>query len=483
MTDLHYLSAHELLEAYRTRALSPVEVLDAVEDRADAVEPTVNALSHRLQEQARSAAVEAEARYAGRGGGDPRPLEGIPVAAKEEQPVAGLPLRLGSLLTDDTPSPITHPVVERVLAAGGIVHAQTTTPEYSCAAFTQSALWGVTRNPWNLGYGPGGSSGGSGAALAAGTTILATGSDIGGSIRLPASLCGVVGFKPPYARVPGVPPFNLDTYCHDGPMARTVADTALLQNLIAGAHPMDPVSLPAPQPVVPDATKARGLKVAFAATIGDFPIDPDVAANTRALADSLRDAGIKVEEVAISIPHETVFTAALIHYGAIFGPMITELGDDDRLSRYARRFADRAGQALTAHGFFKGLCLEADVQQALADVFADYDAIICPTLGSTGFLAGDDHVDHGVTVDGTYLDFYLGAALTPVFNVASRHPVLNIPTGRAANGVPTGAQIVGRAYDDATPFHIGAAAEEVHRWWADPTWRPDLAQGPTGNQV
>ena len=113
-------------------------------------------------------------------------------------------------------------------------------PEFSCAPFTHSALWGVTRNPWDPELSPGGSSGGSGAALAAGETLLATGSDIGGSIRIPASLCGVVGFKPPFGRVPGMPPFNSDTYCADGPMGRSVADVALLQNVLAGPHPARP---------------------------------------------------------------------------------------------------------------------------------------------------------------------------------------------------------------------------------------------------
>src|SRR5690606_9447207 len=118
---------------------------------------------------------------------------------------------------------VTHPVVERVVAAGGLIHARTTAPEFSCAGFTHSALWGVTRNPWNLDYSPGGSSGGSAASLAAGSALLATGSDISGSVRIPAAACGVVGYKPPYGRVPGLPPENLDYYHQNGPLARTVS--------------------------------------------------------------------------------------------------------------------------------------------------------------------------------------------------------------------------------------------------------------------
>jgi Asp-tRNA(Asn)/Glu-tRNA(Gln) amidotransferase A subunit family amidase len=146
------------------------------------------------------------------------------VAVKEEAEIAGQRNTLGSLPLRDAVAEETAAFVQRILDAGGIVHARTTTPEFSCAPVTWSRLWGVTRNPWHTGYSPGGSSGGSAAALAAGTATLATGSDIGGSIRIPVSFCGVVGYKPPYDRVPEMAIFNLDHYCHEGPLARTVTD-------------------------------------------------------------------------------------------------------------------------------------------------------------------------------------------------------------------------------------------------------------------
>jgi amidase len=224
MTDLHYLSATEALARFRARELSPVELLEAVIARAQEVEPVVNALCHTFYDEARDQAREAERRYAR---GEARPLEGLPVAIKEEEAVEGQPWTQGSLLYKDLVADYSSAFARRHLEAGAIVHARTTAPEFSCAGYTQSKLWGVTRNPWNPRYGVGGSSGGSGAALAAGTTTLASGSDIGGSIRIPASFNGVVGFKPPYGRVPCDPPFNLDTYCHCGPLARTVVERAL----------------------------------------------------------------------------------------------------------------------------------------------------------------------------------------------------------------------------------------------------------------
>ncbi|MGW6461803.1 amidase, partial [Streptomyces sp. NPDC055078] len=259
MNDIAYLPATTALRLFGSGELSPVELMTAVIERAGQAEPVVNAFAEHTFDEALRGAHTAQERYAR---GDARPLEGLPVAIKEEQPIAGRTLREGSMLlrdNRDNTADVTHPIVERITAAGGIVHARTTTPEFCAAGFTHTELWGVTRTPWNPEFSSGGSSGGSGAALAAGTAALATGSDIGGSIRIPASFNGIVGFKPPYGRVPGLPPYNLDHYCHDGPMARTVGDCALLQNVIAGRHPVDAVSVPAPAPLPTEFEGAAGV--------------------------------------------------------------------------------------------------------------------------------------------------------------------------------------------------------------------------------
>ncbi|NUR90082.1 MAG: amidase [Nonomuraea sp.] len=440
--------------------------MTAVIDRAEAVEPHVNALSERFFEEALAQAKQAEDAYAR---GTAGPLEGLPVATKDEQPIAGKRASDGSLVFADEIAEVTHPVIERIQAAGGIVHARTTTPEFCCAAFTHSRLWGVTRNPWNLDYSPGGSSGGSGAALASGTAVLATGSDIGGSIRIPAANTGTVGYKPPYGRVPAMPPYNLDHYCHDGPMARTVADCALLQNVIAGPHPLDVVSL-RPAVRVPETLgDVRGMRVAFAPNLGDWEIDPEVAANTAAAAEALRAAGAVVEEVEVGLRRAEVMRAAFIHFGAIFGPMVARVPEQQLLTDYARAFvADTTGVG----DFLTGLELEAGVYARIGPLLEDYDALVCPTTGAPGLLAGESFVDSSVTVNGVTLDHYLEYALTPVFNIASRCPVLAVPSGRAASGMPTGVQLVGRSYDDATVFHLGAALER-HRPWTFEEALPD----------
>jgi aspartyl-tRNA(Asn)/glutamyl-tRNA(Gln) amidotransferase subunit A len=236
--------------------------MSAVIARAEAVEPVINAFAETRYDEAMEAARAAEARYAG-SGPPPRPLEGLPVAVKEEAPIAGQRNTLGSLPLRDVVADHTAAFAQRILDAGGIVHARTTTPEFSCAPVTWSKLWGVTRNPWQTAYSPGGSSGGSAAALAAGSATLATGSDIGGSIRIPSSFCGVTGFKPPYGRVPEVEIFNLDHYCHEGPLARTVADCALLENVIAGPHPHDVVSLRPKLEIPAELPPVAGRRLAF----------------------------------------------------------------------------------------------------------------------------------------------------------------------------------------------------------------------------
>ncbi len=208
MTDLHYVDASTALAHFRSRTLSPVELMQAVISRTEALNPFINAFTETLFAEALTAARSAEAMY--RQGGDVPVLLGVPVAAKEKHGIRGRTLSQGLVAHQDAITNASHPVIERIQQAGGIIHARTTTPEYSCATVTHSPLWGVTRNPWNTRYSPGGSSGGSAAAVAAGFSTLATASDIAGSTRLPASFTGIVGFKAPYGRIPGLAPLSAD---------------------------------------------------------------------------------------------------------------------------------------------------------------------------------------------------------------------------------------------------------------------------------
>ncbi len=298
------MSATEALRRFQDGSLSPVELMDAVIARADAVQPAINAFTYTHYDEARSLAREAEARY--RRGAPMGPLDGLPVAIKDESFIEGKPTSGGSLITKDTIGTFTSENNRRIMDAGGIVHARTATPEFSCAGYTWSRAWGVTRNPWNPEFSPGGSSGGAGASLAAGTSPIATGSDIGGSIRIPASKCGVVGYKPPYGRNPDDPPFNLDFYCHTGPMARTVGDAILLQNVMCGPSPTDIATL-RPKLVLPTTYRPiKGWKIAYSLDLGFYPLDPDVRKNTLAALDVFRSLGAVVEEVDLGWDQEAL---------------------------------------------------------------------------------------------------------------------------------------------------------------------------------
>jgi Asp-tRNA(Asn)/Glu-tRNA(Gln) amidotransferase A subunit family amidase len=464
--ELFEMSATEALQRFRDRSLSPVELLDAVIARAEVVEPTVNALVHERHEAARAEAQEAERRYGGQGPA-PRALEGIPLAVKEEEAVEGQPWTQGSLIYKDLVADHSSVFAQRILDSGAIVHARSTAPEFSCAFFTHSRLHGVTRNPWNPEFGVGGSSGGAGAALASGTTTLASGSDIGGSIRVPASFNGVVGFKPPYGRVPQETPFNLDTYCHCGPLARTVADTALFENVVAGPDPSDIVSLrPKLELPVGGYEGVDGLRIALSTDLGSWPLDPEVRANTLACGEALRAAGAIVDEVDLVVPREKVLRAAAIHFHLGFADWIAgeTAAHADIATAYAIDFGRKLAVDAEGGTMMEGLTLEAEVYAPVGRLLETYDALLCPTLATRGLVAGEDYVGTPITVGGVEFDDYFSTSLTPVFNVLSRCPVLNVPSGFADNGVPTGLQIVGRTYDDLTTFRIGAALEAVRPW-------------------
>lgn len=471
--DLCYLGAAEALAMFKAKTLSPVELMQATIRRAGAVQPAINAFTYTHFDEAMDLARKAEANYAR--GARTGAVEGLPVAVKDESFIAGKPTSGGSLIMKDTIAAHTSPVNERFLAAGGIVHARTATPEFSCAAYTWSRAWGVTRNPWNPDFTPGGSSGGSGAALAAGLAPLATGSDIGGSIRIPASACGVVGYKPPYGRNPGEPPFNLDFYCHEGPMARSVADVILLQNLMAGPHAQDiatvrpKLRLPAEYPPV------KGLKIACSLDLGLFEVDPDVRRNTLAAVDTLRSLGATVEEVDLAWPPD-VLSAGIAYLNHLFGAYVSKLLADHaaKMTSYARHFAEE-GAGSTAVDFMHSLEVAGQMYATLGPLLEKYSVLICPTNNLAAVLADHDQSKDEVRINGNLVNPSLGWVMTTPFNMMSRCPVLSVPSGRAANGVPTGIQIVGGTYRDADVFRVGIAYEAARgKWYGTAKERPAL---------
>ena len=469
-SELAYLTATDALAAMRSTALSPVEYLEALIERIEGLEPTLNAVADRRYDEARVEAKAAANRYAN---GTARALEGLPVAAKEEHPMVGRVWSQGSLVLADEIAPLDHPIIERIQNAGGIIHIRTTTPEFCCAPYCHSRHWGITRNPWNTEYSPGGSSGGSGAALAAGYAPLATGSDIGGSIRIPASLSGVIGFKPPWGRVPALPPYNLDQYCHDGPLARTVGDCALLEDVISGRHWRDSVALANPPQVVGAGSDVRGLRVALCIRLGDWPLDDGVEANTRAAAAALAAAGAIIEEVTLPWTVQQIWAASQAHFATIMaaGIAAVDAAHGDLLSDYTRAFA--AETNAPGLGFYEGLELEGQLWEPLGQIFERADAMLCPTMATAGYIAGHPYLGE-MEVGGAMVNHNILGAMTLPFNILSRCAVLSVPSGLAPNGVPTGVQVVSRPYDDVTAFRLAGALEASGAGFGSASWRPNL---------
>ncbi|WP_087012473.1 amidase [Leucobacter sp. 7(1)] len=459
------MSATALIPEFRAGTLSPVEVLESQIARDLAHGAVINAFTERLHDEAREHARAAELRYRRAEPGEPLPqLLGVTVATKEKHQIAGHRIELGLLGHSRVIAEHNHPVVDRLRNAGAIIHARTTTPEYSCATVTHSLLWGTTRNPWNLEFSPGGSSGGAGAALAAGFTTLATASDIAGSTRLPAAFTGTVGYKAPAGRIPGDGPLAADWYRGDGPMGRTVADVALLTNVLSGLHAGDAASIPGGPHIRTDSEATPRLRVALSVDLGGYAVDADVARHTRRIAELLAAAGHTVEEVNLQIRHDDVHRTAFTHFGNILGPAMQEpvsrAGD---VSAYTRRFLEDAATQARRNTLYDSIEGEHRIQQLLADVFTRFDLLICPTSAVAALDAAGDYLD-GVSVDGTHLEHYWQAHMTLPFNIANRLPVLAVPSGISRFGIPTGVQLIGSPFAEQLVFSVGLEIERAERW-------------------
>lgn len=458
--ELCYLSATEAIKKFKAQELSPVDLMRAIIARAEQVEPLINAFSYTYFEEALAQAKSAEIRYAN---GTARPLEGIPFAVKDESEVKGYPTSNGSLLMKDYIAENDTTCVRRALDAGAIMHARTTTPEFSVAVTTWSRLWGVTRNPWNLDMTPGGSTGGGGAALAAGTTTLINGTDIGGSIRVPAALNGLIGYKPPYGRNPEDPPWNLETYTHIGPLARTVRDCILLQNVMCGPSPDDIASLK-PKLVLPsEYASIEGMRIGYSADLGYQPVSAEVRTHLHTALDTFRALGAIVEPVELDWTFEALDATTNKLTYTLTGAGLREAYDAHKelLTPYARWFAEQTTR-VTQQDFIRAETLAGEMYSSLTrNVFANYDLLICPTTACAGVAADFDYSQDTIEIDGKQVDAKFGWVMTYPFNMLSRCPVLTIPAGRAANNVPIGLQLVAPTYEDETVFRAAMAYEKA----------------------
>jgi Asp-tRNA(Asn)/Glu-tRNA(Gln) amidotransferase A subunit family amidase len=461
--DLCYTPASELARRIRTREMSPVEIVANSLARIEEVNPALNCFCFTFPEEALAKAAEAE--KAVKRGDALGPLHGVPIAIKDFTPTRGKTTTMGSKVYADWVPEEDAQIVKDLTRAGAIMVGKTTTPEFAHAGFTHSPLWGVTRNPWDTARTPGGSSGGSGAAVASGCVPLAEGSDMGGSVRIPASCCGIVGLKPSLGRIPmTVLPTVFDNISHFGPLARTIDDAATFLAAAQGPFERDIMSLQTPLDIdLPVGGDVRGLRIALDMDLGYYAVDDEVAANVEACAAALREAGAVVEEVDLGWTRDMTDAWNVyweVYLAAFFEQHLDTRRDDLDPTIAAMFDAARKVDAIT----LKRLEFVRTRQWlSLCDVFDRYDALICPTnpIPAPPADARDGEL-YGETTAGKMRS----TAMTEVFNNVAQCPALSVPAGWTKGGLPTGLQIVGHRFDDLMTLRIGAAIERL-RPWAD----------------
>ncbi len=390
-----------------------------------------------------------------------QPLLGVPFAAKDMTPTAGVPTTLGSWTSGDDPAAETALVVRRLQQAGAILIGKTTTPEFANSGFTSSPRWGVTRNPHDLRRSPGGSSGGSGAAVAGGCVPFAEGTDMGGSVRIPASFCGVVGLKPSLGRIPmTILPSLFDDISHFGPLARGVDDAVAFMAAAAGPSDEDPFSWP----LAFDAAAARrrpelaGRHFAFSMDLGFYAVDDAVQAVILEAVKRLRDAGAVVEIVDLAWTRDVVDRWADlwgVFMAAYFG---------DRRAQFAARMdpavlalMDR-GDALGATEYKRIELLRSAMWRDMMRVLDGREALLCPTCAVPAPPVEETDNDYMSTLpDGRFR----GLDLTAPFNMIPTLPALSLPVGATADGLPVGLQMVGHRYGDEALLGLAGSVEAL----------------------
>ena len=459
LQELAYLSLREAADLVRQRSVSPVELTQAVLARTAALEPQINAYITPTFDEAMAAAREAERELAA--GQYRGPLHGIPVALKDNFWTRGVRTTAGAKLLADFVPAEDGTVVAKLRAAGAVLTGKCNMHELALGGTTTNVHYGATHNPWKLGYIPGGSSGGSAAAVAAGFCYAAMGSDTIGSIRAPAAYCGIVGLMGTYGRVSlrGIVPlaWSLD---HAGPMARTVEDTALVMNAVAGYDPDDQTSADVP---VPDFTTRlaeglRGVRLGVPRTWFFDPIEPELGAAVDTAIGVLRDLGATVEEVTVRSGAD-----APVVYPFIHRPEAASFQEEFMRTR-PQDYGDvrpgvELGEIILATDYLRAQRLRTAMRQEVQQVLSRVDALVLPTT-----RAAAHPINRPINeIGGRRLPASVSTANTMLFNLTGS-PALSVPCGFSPEGLPYGLQFVGRAWDEVTVLRIGAAYERATPW-------------------
>ncbi|MFA7504716.1 MAG: amidase family protein [Burkholderiaceae bacterium] len=454
--ELVRLSATEAVARLRRREITPLELVDAAAARIEAVDGRVNALPIRFIEQARDTARRFMARTPPQ---DPSAgwLAGLPLAAKDFNDVEGQRTTFGSPIFADAVAPTSDHTVATLEASGGIFMAKSNVPEFA-GSNTFNPVFGATRNPWNLAMTAGGSSGGAAAALASGTQWLAMGSDLGGSLRIPASYCGIVGMRPSVGRVPrgsGLPAF--DPLWTEGPMARNVADLALMLDALAVPHPHDPLVMPAPD--VPFTAAVKGprppRRVGFTPNLGLSSVDPEVADICRAAAMRLGAAGTAVDEACpdFSGSIETFQTLRALLFAGLRGELLAT--ERERINPSIVWNIEK-GLELGVDEIIRAERERTALYHRVATFFDRYDLLLCPTVAVPPFPVEQPYPTRiGNEELSSYIDWMF---LTFVVTLIGC-PALSLPCGLTRSGMPVGLQIIGPSHADAAVLAAAALLE------------------------
>lgn len=453
------LDAAQLSAAYAAGDANPVDVVTACLQRMDAYEPALRAMAERFDHQALAAAESSRRRWER---GEPLGvLDGVPFTLKENQQVAGYPTILGSASTEPVPAEHNAPVADQALAAGACLLGRTTMSELGMLSSGISSAHPITRNPWNPEWSPGGSSGGAGAASAAGYAPINLGSDIGGSIRLPASWCGVAGFKPTYGRISVDPPYPGRTI---GPMGRSVADVARSMSVLTGTHSADPWSLPKDATDWSDLSiNPAGLRVGVLLDVGDgTAVDPEVASVIRQAAETFAAAGAEVIEMP---PYLAPGTVSLIDrfWRASHWRKYTALSPE-RQAKVLPFIAEwcRGASRITAEEALAAHDAQIDLGRKVLSATERFDVVLSPVSPGPAFPAEWPMPSNNVESAMSHIHFCVG------YNFSGM-PAISVNGGFTTAGSPVGVQIAARRYQDRTALAAAAFFESE---------RPDDASQP-----
>jgi amidase len=457
--EICFLSARELTRRMRAREVSAREVTEAHLARIEAVNPRINAIVTLTAERALREADAADAALAG--GAEPLPLHGLPVAHKDTHETGGVRTTSGSpLLARNVPAR-DELIVERMRAAGTIMLGKTNVPEFAAGSHTFNPVFGTTRNPYDLSRSAGGSSGGGAAALAAGLQPLADGSDMGGSLRNPASFCNVVGLRPSPGRVPSWPSEAAwGTMGVQGPMARDVADATLLLSVLAGPDPRSPMALETPGSAFagPLDRDLSGLRVAWAPRLdGSIPFEPDVVSTLEPAVKVFTELGCVVEEACpdLSGADEVFRVLRAWQFELGLGTVMDRHRDQIKHAVVANI---EDGRRLTGADVGRAEVLHTRLYHRVREFFERYDLLLAPVCQVVPF---DADLEYPTEVDGEPMGSYVDWMRSAYLISATGCPALSVPGGFTAGGLPVGLQVIGPHRADLAVLQAGHAFEQA----------------------